>query len=149
MNRTFRAISSVAAVVSLAACAESSPTGITADAALSRNGGASTTDVRTEVKLEIRLTRPTDAVFPTATGDAKFESKGSERQLEIEVEHIPAGTEVTFSLGGNAIGTAKANALGEASLKLSTKRGQTVPSTVAGLAVAVSSADGPIVSGSF
>ena len=149
----FRVISVVATMVALTACSESSPTGVADDAAAlargSSGGGAGATSAA-RTRVEIALTRPANAVFATAKGKAKFSAKTGERELQIEAENIPAGTAVVFSVGGVAVGTGTANALREVRLNLNSTLGQTVPMSVTGQAVTVTTAaGGMIVAGSF
>ncbi|MCC6245889.1 MAG: hypothetical protein IT353_23860 [Gemmatimonadaceae bacterium] len=155
MQRSFlRVISVVATMTALTACSESSPTGVADDAAAlargSSGGGATASGTATRSRVEITLTRPANAVFATAKGKAKFSSKTGERELQIEAENIPAGTAVVFTVGGVAVGTGTANALREVRLNLNSTLGQTVPMSVAGQAVTVTTAaGGMIVAGSF
>lgn len=146
MTKTLRGITVVAALASLAACADNSPVASNASApAFSKNGGNSGAALSS--KVEIKLARDVATTFLTAKGSAKFEAKGTQNELEIEVEHIAPGTKVIFLLGGVQVGTGTADAAGEAELKL---RGAAAPTTVAGLAVAVTTdANAPIVAGTF
>ena len=148
MNTQLRTLSVLAALTSLAACGETSPVGPSSTAAsFSKNGASSSSKGGnvTETKLEVHL--KADAAFPVVSADAKFESKGTERQLEIEVEHLAPGTVVTFRLGGVVIGTATANSFGDAELSL---RNAAAPATVARLAVLVTDAgSATIATGSF
>ncbi len=153
MSKALRGISALVALSTLAACADNSPLGVTSAPAFSKNGGVSASSGSsgggsvTATKGEIRLTRDPLTTFLSASGSAKFESKGTENRLDIEVEHIPAGTNVVFLLGGVQVGARTANAAGEAEISL---RGAAAPTTVAGLAVVVQTdAAAPIVKGSF
>ena len=150
----FRVISVVATMVALTACSESSPTGVANDAAAlargSSGGSSAGATSSTRTRVEIALTRPANAVFATAKGKAKFSAKTGERELQIEAENIPAGTAVVFSVGGVAVGTGTANALREVRLNLNSTLGQTVPMSMTGQAVTVTTAaGGMIVAGSF
>ncbi|MBY0488749.1 MAG: hypothetical protein K2R93_02795 [Gemmatimonadaceae bacterium] len=145
--RRITSIASVAAVATLAACADSSPTGLTNDAAFA--SGSGTTSSSTATKIEIALTRPADGVYRNAKGKAKYATSANERELQIEVENVPAGTMLTFTVGGSAAGTATADAFGKARLNLNTKLGQTVPMVSTGTTVRVSSPAGVVVTGSF
>jgi hypothetical protein len=150
----FRTLAAVAAVSLITACSDSSPVGLetSSDATLAKGSGSTvgSTTKSTASKVEIILSRPANAVFASAKGKAKFASKPSERELQIEVENIPAGTAVVFMLDGAAIGTATANTLREARLNLNSTLGQTVPMSVTGKSVTVmTAAGGAIVAGSF
>lgn len=142
------------ALVSLAACADGSPTG-TADAASLRRGadnvgGQASGGTASSDRTIIALTRPSGAPFSNAKGKAKYSNRGGERELEIEAENIPAGTSVSFVLDGAVIGTGTANALREVELNLNSDRGASVPMSVAGKSVSVRTTAGAvIVSGTF
>lgn len=148
MFRSIRLIAAIAAAATLAACSESSPTGVADDAAFAKGSGSTTTS-STASRIEIVLIRPANAVYRSAKGKAKFASKASERELQVEVENVPVGTDLTIALGGTVIGTAKADAFGKARLNLNSTLGQTVPMSVTGQSVTVTSAAGAVVSGSF
>jgi hypothetical protein len=149
-SRLFGAV----ALLSLAACADGSPTGTVDAPALRRGadnvGSQSGGGTVSADRMIISLTRPTGAPFGNAKGKAKYSNRGGERELEIEAENIPAGTAVSFVLDGAVIGTGTANTLREVELNLNSDLGATVPSSVAGKTVSVRTAAGAvIVSGSF
>jgi hypothetical protein len=78
--------------------------------------------------------------------------RGTDRELEIEVEHINSliGQTVTFTLSGATVGTAVVNSLGQAELELETEDGDTVPVVSPGALVTVLTSNGTlIVSGNF
>jgi|1185.fasta_scaffold173490_2 hypothetical protein len=92
------------------------------------------------------------AAFPNATGKAVYKVDGTNRELQIEVEHIPAlaGQKVRFFVDGQKIGSRTVSTLGKARIARSTEKGQAVPNIVAGSVVTVKTADGTLVaSGSF
>ena len=136
-----------------AACAND-PTSPTAqfkhgadDPAVQNQGGGAAAN---KTIMEIILTGAPS--FTSAKGKAKFTVKGGQRELEIEVENLNriAGQSVGFFVGGASVGTGIVSALGQADLELNTRLGHTVPASVAGLAVAVRTADGTLIaSGSF
>lgn len=148
-SNTLRALTVVTSLVVLAACSEQSPVApLDSDAVLAsgKSGGGSTTSGR----VEIALTRPADAPFANAKGKARYSSKSSERELQVEVENVPVGTVITFAYNGVSFGTATANALREARINVNSKLGQTVPMVGAGgLVTASTTAGAVIVSGSF
>lgn len=138
------------ALVSLAACAGADTTSPAADNTVALAKGSATASAAGEVKVIIALTAPAGAPFRSAKGKAKFASKGGERELQIEAENIPAGTAVKFLLDGAEIGTGTANALRAVRLNLNSDLGATVPTSVAGKKVSVTTAAGAvIVSGGF
>lgn len=90
--------------------------------------------------------------FPAAKGSAKFKTKGNERELEAEVQHIRrlAGKRVVFYVAGKKLGVAKVSRLGAAHINRNSERGQLVPNVSAGTSMRVRTAGGIlIVSGSF
>jgi hypothetical protein len=157
MYRTALRLTGAITLATMAACSDKGPTGVNDTPLLRQNSSASGAKDSTkapkaaEVKTVISLAAPaTEAPFAGASGKAKFESKGTQRELEIEVEHLPAGTAVVFVFDGASIGTGTANALGAAELDLNSKHVATVPTAVAGKAVSVTTTAGAvIVSGTF
>lgn len=145
MTRTIRTLAAFAAAATLAACSESGPTAIVSEPAFASgsSGGGSKKSI-----TEIALTRPANAAYRSAKGKAKFAIKAGERELQVEVENIPAGTVLSIMVGSSSY-SATANALGKARLNVNSTRGQSVPMSVAGAAVTVTSAAGAVVSGSF
>ena len=92
----------------------------------------------------------TNPVFARANGEAKFENEGGERELEIEVEDVPAGTALVFYLGDTELARATADSFGNARINLNSDRGAVVPASVAGKTVSVETPAGEIVvSGTF
>lgn len=148
---TLRTIAVLLPVSLLAACSDGTPVGLSDNApAFGRDASAGSTASATRTRVEIALTPPAGALYANAKGKARFSSKTGERELQIEAENIPAGTAVVFRVGGTVVGTATANALREVRLNLNSALGQTVPPSVTGQAVTVTTAaGGMIVSGSF
>lgn len=127
-----------------------------------KNGGSSgnsgstdsTANAASRVRSEIALVAPASgAPFAGAKGKAKWDARSSHVELEIEVEHIPTGTVVTFFVGGTQVGspmTAGSEDEGEVELTLSTQRGDKLPASIAGLTIEAKTAAGAdIVSGKF
>ena len=101
---------------------------------------------------ERRIVLKPAAKFPAAKGSAKFKSKGGERELQVEVEHIRrlAGKRVVFFVAGVKLGSKTVSALGAAEISRNSDLGQRVPNVVPGTAVKVRTAAGVlIVKGSF
>lgn len=150
MKTSLRVLTALFAVASLAACSDSSPVGVSAttDSAVQAkgsNGGGVSAATTTIV-----LSAPANAVFRSAKGKAKFAATANERELQIEVENVPAGTILNVAVGGTSVGSMQADAFGKARLNRNSKLGDTVPMSVAGIAVSVTTATGAVVvSGSF
>ena len=92
------------------------------------------------------------SAFPGVNGEAKWKSKGGERELEIQIQDATklAGKRLSVRIGGKLVGHMKVSALGRARLVKSTQAGQSVPASVAGKAVKISTAGGSLVaSGRF
>ena len=92
------------------------------------------------------------SAFPGVNGEAKWKSKGGERELEIQIQDATklAGKRLSVRIGGKLVGHMRVSALGRARLVKSTQAGQSVPASVAGKAVKISTAGGSLVaSGRF
>ena len=114
--------------------------------------GATGTTTTTVTGAPIIALRPplTGAAFARANGKAEFENQGGERELEIEVEDVAAGTALIFYLGTVELARATADAFGNARINLNSDRGANVPASVAGQVVSVTTASGAmVVLGSF
>ena len=137
------------AIASLTACTD--PFSPDDSAAARSSSSSSTTNPATgEQFVIIALTAPADAAFRSANGKAKFKSRGGERELEIEVEDVRAGTVLVFFLDGAEIGRRTASALGNANLELNSDRGGVVPASVSGKSVAIRTSSGAtVVTGSL
>jgi len=88
-----------------------------------------------ERKAIDRLDRPADSPNPDVTGKVKVESESAgDEEFEVEVEHLDPGTVVEVFLADpktpemfTSIGTAPADALGEAELERETEDGDALP----------------------
>ena len=90
--------------------------------------------------------------FPGVSGEAKWKSKEGERELEVQIQDAKklAGKQLAVWIGGKLVGHMKVNALGRARLVKSTQAGQSVPASVAGKAVKITTSAGTLVaSGRF
>jgi predicted PilT family ATPase len=90
--------------------------------------------------------------FPNATGKAVSKVNGSERELEVEVQHIRslAGKRVDVFVNGNLWAAPRVSSLGQVNVDRSTERGQRVPTIRSGSTVRVRTLGGTlIVRGSF
>jgi hypothetical protein len=90
--------------------------------------------------------------FPGATGKAVSKVNGSERELEIDVQHIKAlaGKRVNVNVNGSRLATPLVNSLGHFTVNRNTGAGQHVPTIKKGSTVRVRTLGGTlIVSGTF
>jgi len=80
------------------------------------------------------------AAYPHATGGAQYQSQPGQRELQVEVEHIPAlkGKKVTVCVNNQALGSATVSKLGVAQVSRNTELHQTVPVVVQGSTASVS-----------
>ena len=154
MNIRLLAPAALIAVLSLSACSDSPLAPVDAAATSAAARGTSTTQTSTAARIRVfaELTAPSGGAYPSAKGKASWDTRNSntKRELELEVEHLPAGLAVEFFMDGAKLGGATTDSLGKARIEFSTELGQTVPTTVAGAKVEVRTAAGAvIVSGSF
>ena len=91
----------------------------------------------------------TEPAFPAASGNANYRRTGDQRQLEIVVQGVPAGTELEFLSNDVGFASAVANAEGSARVDLDTRDGETVPGIVSGVTITVESEGVVVVSGRF
>jgi len=92
------------------------------------------------------------STFSAVNGEAKWKTKGGERELEIQIEDAKAlsGKRLAVRIGGKLIGHMRVSALGRARLVKSTEAGQSVPTSVTGKAVKITTGGGALVaSGRF
>ncbi len=90
--------------------------------------------------------------FPNATGKATSKVNGSERELQIEAEHIKAlaGKHVNVFVNGNKLASPVVTRLGQAHVERNTQNGQSVPRIKAGSTVRVRTLGGTLIaSGTF
>jgi hypothetical protein len=94
--------------------------------------------------------RPAKA-YPGARGSAQYQAQTSQRELQVEVEHVHSlrGNQVLFYVNGAKIGAARVNSLGKAELSRNTELGHRVPRVSSGTKVMVRTARARVVSGSF
>lgn len=147
------------ATVALAACSSETtaplaPPSVAASSSSSNGGssaGSSASGAASAARVRLEIALKGSAAFANAKGKAKWSAKSSERELQIEIEYVAAGTPVNFYVGGVQVGTTQVtNALRQASLNLNSTLGQSVPASVTGKTVEVKTAAGALVaSGSF
>ena len=92
------------------------------------------------------------ASYPKATGSAQYQAQPGQREIQIEVQHIPsmAGKTVIYSAADITLGHAKVSLVGQADITHNTELRQKVPPISHGSPVTVRTASGTlIVSGRF
>lgn len=90
--------------------------------------------------------------FPGATGKAVSKVKGSERELEIDVQHVRslAGKRVNVNVNGSRLASPLVSSLGHFSVNRNTGTGQHVPAIKKGSTVRVRTLGGTLIaSGTF
>jgi hypothetical protein len=90
--------------------------------------------------------------YPKASGSAQYQAQPGQREIQIEVQHIPsmAGKTVVYSAAGITLGHGKVSRVGQADITHNTELRQTVPPISHGSTVTVRTASGAlIVSGRF
>jgi hypothetical protein len=87
--------------------------------------------------------------FPNATGQAVSKVNGSERELEVDVQHIRslAGKRVNVNVNGHLFATPRVNSLGHFTVNHNTGAGQAVPTIKAGSTVRVRTLGGTLIAG--
>jgi predicted PilT family ATPase len=87
--------------------------------------------------------------FPNATGKAVSKINGSERELDVEVQHIRAlaGKHVNVFVNGNKWASPLVSSLGTIHVDRSTDRGQFVPTIKTGSTVRVRTLGGTLIAG--
>ena len=104
------------------------------------------------VKTIKRAALSGSSAFPAVNGEAKWAAKSGERELEVQIEDAKAlqGKRLTVRIGGKVVGHMRVTALGRARLVKATEAGQSVPQSVTGKAVRITTAGGKLVaSGRF
>jgi hypothetical protein len=90
--------------------------------------------------------------FPGATGTAVSKVNGSERELEIDGQHLRvlAGKRVNVNVNGRRLASPRVGALGHFTVNRNTNAGQTVPRITRGSTVRVRTLGGTLIlSGTF
>jgi predicted PilT family ATPase len=90
--------------------------------------------------------------FPSATGKATSKVNGSERELEIDLQHIRAlaGKHVNVNVNGRRLASPLVSSLGHFSVNRNTGAGQSVPTIKKGSTVRVRTLGGTLIaSGTF
>jgi predicted PilT family ATPase len=90
--------------------------------------------------------------FPGATGKAVSKVKSSERELEIDVQHLRAlaGKHVNVNVNGSRLASPLVSSLGHFSVNRNTSAGQRVPTIKKGSTVRVRTLGGTLIaSGTF
>jgi len=84
-----------------------------------------------------------------ATGSSQYQSQGSQRELQVEVEHLKSltGQHVNIFVNGNKWASPRVSSLGIAQVDRNTDAGQTVPSIGHGSTVRVRTTSGTLIAG--
>ena len=87
------------------------------------------------------------ASYPKATGSAQYQAQPGQREIQIEVQHIPsiAGKTVVYTVAGTTLGHAKVSRLGQADITHNTELRQKVPPITHGSTVTVRTATGVLI----
>lgn len=77
--------------------------------------------------------------FPTATGNAQYQSQSGQREFQVELNHLKslAGRSVLVRANGAKVGWAKVSSTGVVQLTRNTELGQSVPTIAHGSTVSV------------
>jgi hypothetical protein len=90
--------------------------------------------------------------FPNATGKAVYKVNGTERELQIEVDHIKvlAGKHINVFVNGSKLASPLVSSLGTINVNRNTGKGQFVPTIKTGSTVRVRTLGGTLIaSGTF
>ena len=90
--------------------------------------------------------------FPGATGKAVYKVNGSERELEVDLQHIRAlaGKHVNVNVNGSRLASPLVSSLGHFSVNRNTGAGQRVPVIKTGSTVRIRTLGGTLIaSGTF
>ena len=85
--------------------------------------------------------------YPRATGSSQYQSQGSQRELQVEVDHLKslAGQHVKVFVNGSKWARPKVSSLGIAQVDKNTDAGQTVPTITPGATVRVRTTSGTLI----
>lgn len=102
--------------------------------------------------IDWQITMGGSQAYPRANGSAQYQAQPGQREIQVEVQRVPAlaGKTVTFSAAGMRLGSARVSALGQADITRNTEFRQIVPPIVRGSVVSVRTAGGQLIaSGRF
>lgn len=117
-------------------------TAVVAPAATAKSGGGTTRTITLRGSVS----------FPGATGQAVSKVNGSERELEIDGEHMRAlaGRHVNVNVNGHRLASPLVSSLGHFTVNRNTEAGQSVPKIAKGSTVRVRTLGGTLIlSGTF
>jgi hypothetical protein len=85
--------------------------------------------------------------YPKATGSSQYQSQGSQRELQVEVEHLKAlaGQHVNVFVNGSKWASPAVSSLGIAQVDRNTDAGQKVPTIAHGSTVRVRTTSGTLI----
>lgn len=95
------------------------------------------------------ITLKSSTSYPNATGSSQYQSQGSQRELQVEVEHLRslAGQHVNIFVNGSKWASPTVSSLGIAQVDKNTDAGQTVPTINHGSTVRVRTTSGTLIAG--
>jgi len=94
-----------------------------------------------------KVTLKGSSAYPTVRGEAKWKSKASERELEVQIQGAKKlkGKKLTVRIDGKIVGYMNVTSLGTARLYRNTTRGARVPTVVINKLCTVRTASGTLV----
>jgi hypothetical protein len=95
------------------------------------------------------ITLKPSASYPKATGTSQYQSQGSQRELQVEVENLKplAGQHVNVFVNGSKWASPTVSSLGIAQVDKNTDVGQAVPTITHGSTVRVRTTSGTLIAG--
>ena len=87
------------------------------------------------------------AAYPAATGSSQYQSQGTQRELQVEADHLKslAGKHVNIFVNGSRWASPTVSSLGVAQVDRNTDRGQYVPSIAHGSTVRIRTLGGTLI----
>lgn len=87
--------------------------------------------------------------YPKATGSSQYQSQGSQRELQVEVDHLKSltGQHVNVFVNGTKWASPTVSSLGIAQVDKNTDVGQSVPTINHGSTVRVRTTSGTLIAG--
>jgi hypothetical protein len=85
--------------------------------------------------------------YPAASGTSQYQAQGTQRELQVEVDHLKtlAGKHVNVFVNGSRWASPAVSSLGVAQVDRNTDRGQSVPSVTHGSTVRIRTLGGTLI----